>query len=203
MLGLGLAAAAMFLAGGMTAEDLWSRLRGLPVIPPEGEVAPREPDALESASAAATPSPGTRVTSAQAAEPAGPDRSLARRTPCGISSGEMNQMRDAHAAALLRCFQSELGHLPQKVGLTSKWEVAIDGRGRVRRVTPHLYALDYKRSEEDQRKAPYNAPGKDSPAVRCAAREVASWNFSKYIANPLHLDLLMECDLSVTLHEPH
>lgn len=205
VLGLGLAAAVVLLPKGMTAEELWSRVQGLPVIPPEGDVTPRAPDAVEPAPAPPKPSPGakgSRTTTARAADSAGPDRSLARRTPCSISSGEMNQTRDDHAAALLRCFQPEFRNLPREVGLASKWEVAIDGHGRVRRVTPHLFALDYKRTEEEQRKTPYAAPGKDSPAVRCASREVASWNFSKFITNPLHLDLMMECDLSVTLREP-
>ncbi|HEX2571338.1 MAG TPA: hypothetical protein VH877_17400 [Polyangia bacterium] len=204
VLGLGLAAAA-FLPRGTTVEDLWARVRGLPVIPPEGEVTPQEPNALEPTAVVpkdAPAAPVPRAPSARRPQATGPDRSLERRTPCGVSSGEMNQMRDAHAAALLRCFQPELAKLPAAVGLTSNWEVAIDGHGRVRRVTPHLVTLDYKRSEEEQRKAPYNVPGKDAPAVRCATREITSWNFSPYIANPLHLDLLMDCNLTVTLQEP-
>ena len=216
LLSLGLAAAVLFLPRDLTVEGALSWLRGLPVIPPEGDIAPQEPDALKPASSpakpsssaklssspGAPPSAGPRVPSSPATAPTGPDRSLARRTPCGLSSAEMDQVRDAHAAALLRCFQSEFGNLPRNVGLSSKWEVVIDGRGRVHRATPHLYAIDFKRSEEEQRRAPYSAPGKDAPAVRCAARSIESWSFSPYIANPLHLDLLMTCDLNLTLKEP-
>lgn len=101
-----------------------------------------------------------------------------RAEPCHVSGMEMSSVVAANQTRARRCFDDALLHYPANVGLTSDWEVEVDGAGHVQTARGRLHLLDYQRSPEDREQTPIALPG--SAAVSCAETAIRSWVFPLY-----------------------
>lgn len=147
----------------------------LRVLLPGGDSPPK----AERAVAEEPPSPGgkePRERGARSRRPVG-DASL-RNELCHVSGLEMEAVVRANQGATATCFTSDLASYPKEVGLTSDWEVELDGLGRVHAAQGRLHLLDYNRSPEERaaKKVPLPGPA----ALRCAQDIIRGWAFPKY-----------------------
>lgn len=173
-----------------------------PPVPPAAPPAPSlDPPSLPLLPPAPPPEPPRRSRPHRAAAAA------PHAEPCHVSGVEMDQMRDRHGDEVKSCFAAALKLLPTDVGLSSTWDLVIDGDGKVVRVSPHLHVLDYKRSDAQRAAAAYSAPARDSEAVRCAVRALEHWDFGDYLtdlkaAKDRLPPLEMTCGLTLGLARP-
>ncbi|HNN97982.1 MAG TPA: hypothetical protein PKI03_37215 [Pseudomonadota bacterium] len=105
------------------------------------------------------------------------DASL-RNELCHISGMEMSAVVHANQRATAACFTQDLVDYPKNVGLTSDWEVELDGLGKVHAAKGRLHLLDYNRSPEERAQKTLPLPG--PAALRCAQEIIRGWEFPKY-----------------------
>lgn len=87
-------------------------------------------------------------------------------------------MVSANSKRAATCFDRDLAGFPKDVGLTSDWEIELDGLGHVHAARGRLHLLDYQRGPEDRKAHPVALP--TGPALRCAEEAIRDWSFPKY-----------------------
>ncbi len=105
------------------------------------------------------------------------DASL-RNELCHISGMEMSAVVSANRARAATCFDRDLASFPKNVGLTSDWEIELDGLGHVHSARGRLHLLDFQRSPEDRQAHPVALP--TGAALRCIEDSIRGWSFPKY-----------------------
>ena len=91
---------------------------------------------------------------------------------------EMSAVVSANSKRAATCFDRDLAGFPKDVGLTSDWEIELDGLGHVHAARGRLHLLDYQRGPEDRKAHPVALP--TGPALRCAEEAIRDWSFPKY-----------------------
>lgn len=118
--------------------------------------------------------------------------------PCHISSMQMSAVVEANKARVLRCFERAVASFPADVGLSSSWEIAVDGAGRVHTARGELHLIDSKRGAEARAQNPIELP-RLSP-MWCASTMVRLWKFPAYSAKD-GARMLMKCSFNLTIKD--
>lgn len=101
-----------------------------------------------------------------------------RLDPCHVSGVQMSAVVEANQVRAKKCFEAELARFPATVGLTSDWEVELDGSGKVYAARGRLHLLDYQRAAEARAEKPVTLPG--AAALSCMEGVVKGWAFPAY-----------------------
>lgn len=123
---------------------------------------------------------------------------LKHNEPCHISGMEMSAVIEANKARARRCFDSDVARFPENVGLTSAWEVEVDGAGQVHAAHGWLRLVDYKRSAELRAANKVELP--DAAALACAQSAIRAWQFPAYSAKD-GTRMRMKCSMNFTIKE--
>jgi len=91
---------------------------------------------------------------------------------------EMSAVVEANRTSARRCFDSDIARFPKDVGLTSSWEVEVDGAGQAHAAHGKLHLLDYKRNAEAREQDKAELPG--AAAMSCAEGAIRAWSFPAY-----------------------
>jgi hypothetical protein len=163
---------------------------------PGGADAPPKEDSQGAAESRGQASSEARSRGQRSRRPVG-DSSL-RNELCHISGMEMSAVVQANQKTTAACFASDLTGYPKNVGLTSDWEVELDGLGRVHQAHGRLHLLDYNLSPEERAQKKLALPG--PAALRCAQDVIRGWVFPKYSPKD-GARMRMRCSFNLVLRD--
>lgn len=125
------------------------------------------------------------------------DSSL-RNELCHVSGLQMSAVVEANQKSAATCFDRDLASYPKNVGLSSDWQVELDGLGQVYAAQGRLHLLDYQRSPQEREAQKISLPG--STALRCAEAAIRKWSFPKYSPKD-GARMRMRCSFNLTIKD--